>query len=83
MANTAEPPGSLLTGYGSAWEGQKCHLSSLVLQRPEDTTQLWHKDRRVISGRSLGNVFMHKHAQVQGVHAIPSMSNTSRAQKSG
>lgn len=63
MAKAAEPPGSLLTGFGSAWEGQRCHLSSLALQRPEDTTQLLCKDRKVISGRSLGNVFMCVHAR--------------------
>ena len=82
MAKAAEPPGGLLTGSGSAWEGQRCHLSSLAPQRPEDTTQLCRKDRKVISGRSPGNVFMRMHAQVQGVHAILSIC-ISRVQKSG
>lgn len=63
--------------------GQRSHLSSLALQRPEDTTQLCCEDRKIISGRSPGNAFMRTHAQVQGVHAILSICNTSKVQKSG
>lgn len=73
----------LIDRLWSAWEGQRCHLSFLALQRPEDAIQLCHKDRKVISGRPLRNAFMCIHTQVQGLHAIQSIGNTSIVHKPG
>lgn len=85
MAKAAEPQGSLLTGFGSAWEGQDRGPTSLLwLCRGRKTQHNCAvKTEKSFLEDHPGNTFMRTHAQVQGVHAILSICNTSKVQKSG
>lgn len=61
----------------SAWE-ERCHLSSLALERQEDIPQSCCEDRKVVFGSSLGIMFTYMHAQVQSTSPILSMCHTNK-----